>query len=162
MNKHVPTLYLMCGIPASGKSTYARKLAEKTGAAYVSRDEIRFSLLKDEEDYFAHEDEVLNIFYSRINEALASKNSCIADATHLSKKSRLQTLNQIKCKDISIILIIMETPLLECLKRNEKRVGRTKVPETAIGNMYLSLRAPMGKELDYYDKIILIRPEEVS
>ena len=152
----------MSGIPASGKSTYARKLAERTGAVYISRDEIRFSLLKDEEDYFAHEDEVLNIFYSRINEALASKNSCIADATHLSKKSRLQTLNQIKCKNISIILIMMDTPLSECLERNMKRVGRAKVPETAIRNMYLSLKAPIGKELDYYDKIILMKPEEVN
>ena len=62
MNKKKLTLYLMSGIPASGKSTYAHKLAEKTGAVYISRDEIRFSLLKDEEDYFTHEKFNENIF----------------------------------------------------------------------------------------------------
>lgn len=160
MNKNVKTLYLMCGIPASGKSTYARKLAEKTGAVYVSRDEVRFSLLKDGEDYFSHEDEVLNIFYSRINEALVTNGSCIADATHLSRKARFQTLNQIKCKDVKVVLIIMNTPLLVCLERNAKRTGRARVPETAIGNMYLSLKAPVGKELNYYHKIIEVDSEE--
>lgn len=36
----VPTLYLLCGLAFAGKSTLARLLAEATGAAVVSLDEI--------------------------------------------------------------------------------------------------------------------------
>jgi predicted kinase len=37
------TLYMMVGIPGSGKSTFAKTLKGK----YVSRDEVRFKLLQD-------------------------------------------------------------------------------------------------------------------
>ena len=46
----------MVGIPGSGKSTWAKaRCKNNPHAAYISRDEIRFSLLKDEEEYFAKE-----------------------------------------------------------------------------------------------------------
>ena len=60
-------LYLLCGPSGSGKSTFAkledskRKLVGEN-CLIISRDIIRFSLLKDGEDYFAHEKEVFNIF----------------------------------------------------------------------------------------------------
>ena len=38
-----PTIYLLCGLPGSGKTTYARKL-EKTGVVRLSLDEELFSL----------------------------------------------------------------------------------------------------------------------
>ena len=56
-------LKLMIGIPASGKSTYAHYL-EKVYALnnktvkYISRDAIRFALVKGEEAYFSKEKEV--------------------------------------------------------------------------------------------------------
>ena len=48
----------MVGCPGSGKSTWAKKHLPDT--YYVSRDEVRFSLLQDGEDYFSHEKEVFN------------------------------------------------------------------------------------------------------
>lgn len=86
-----PTCYIMSGIPGCGKSTWSRKFtAEHDNIVQVSRDEIRFSLLADGEDYFAHEDEVIATFYAEINEALAAGHDVIADATHISEsKSKL-------------------------------------------------------------------------
>ena len=52
------TLYILSGCPASGKSTFGKKMSKITGIPIVSRDEIRFSLLKDDEDYFSHEEDV--------------------------------------------------------------------------------------------------------
>lgn len=70
-----PTCYIMSGC---GKST-----AEHDNVVNVSRDEIRFSLLADNDDYFACEDETVVIFYSEINEALAAGH----DATHISERA---------------------------------------------------------------------------
>ena len=47
-------LVLMMGVPGSGKSTYAHNII-KTGDIYISRDEIRYSMLAEDDDYFAKE-----------------------------------------------------------------------------------------------------------
>ena len=59
MNKE-NVLYLMMGIPGSGKSTYAKQFALRNKIQYISRDEIRFSLLQPTDGYFDKENEVMN------------------------------------------------------------------------------------------------------
>lgn len=130
-----PTCYIMSGIPGCGKSTWSRKFtAEHDNVVQVSRDEIRFSLLADDEDYFAHEDEVIATFYAEINEALAAGHDVIADATHISEKALKQTLNAIKV-DCEKVLVSFCIPLKVCLSRNAKREGRKCVPDHVIKGM---------------------------
>ena len=62
----MPKLYILCGPSGCGKSTYAKKIMENKKMSYVSRDEIRFSIVKDEEDYFSHEKEVFKHFVAAI------------------------------------------------------------------------------------------------
>ena len=65
----------MCGAPGCGKSTYAKEYCKKyPETVYVSRDEIRFSLLAEDEYYFSHETEVLEKFYTNIANAIRTKN----------------------------------------------------------------------------------------
>ena len=50
------TLWLMCGAPGSGKSWFAKNILKTDDTwQYISRDEIRFSLIKEGEDYFGKE-----------------------------------------------------------------------------------------------------------
>ena len=44
-------VYLTVGIPASGKSTFIRNRINQYGGVCISRDEVRFSMLKDGEEY---------------------------------------------------------------------------------------------------------------
>jgi len=55
-------VYIMCGCPGSGKTTWLKDHV-KPGSAIISRDAIRFSLLKEGEDYFSHEEEVTAILW---------------------------------------------------------------------------------------------------
>ena len=65
------TLYVLIGLPGSGKSTFIAELYPKLAcAAYVSRDNIRFSLVKENEPYFSKEQEVKKLFIESINELL--------------------------------------------------------------------------------------------
>ena len=140
-------LVLMMGVPGSGKSTYARNIL-KYGDIYVSRDEIRYSMLTDEDDYFAKENEVIKTFIQYIDEALIDtqyQGKVYADATHLSPKSRAQVLNQLKNKN-KVSVIYLDIPLSVILARNAQREGRALVPENVVRRMYKSIILPTKAE----------------
>jgi predicted kinase len=148
-------LILMMGVPGSGKSTYARNIL-KYGDIYISRDEIRYSMLTDEDRYFAKENEVIKTFIQYIDEALIEtqyQGKVYADATHLSPKGRAQVLNQLKNKD-KVSVIYLDIPLNVILKRNAQREGRALVPENVVRRMYNSIILPTRAE--GIEKLIII------
>lgn len=140
-------IYVLCGIPGSGKSTWAEQhLREKP---IVSRDAIRFNMIGDEEEYFSHEAEVFTTFINSIVDACKSFKCCVVDATHISKASRRKLFHaldeQIK-GHYDTTMIYFDVPLGTCLQRNKLRDGRALVPEQAIYSMYSSFTKP-----DYYE-----------
>jgi predicted kinase len=140
------SLVLMAGISGSGKSTFAKSICTENDI-YISRDEIRFSMLKDEDDYFSKENEVMKEFIKEINAGIAAnKRLVIADATHLTPKSRRKILENITDKPDNIYVIYMDVSLEVALERNSKRKGRACVPESQIRNMNDSFVFPTADE----------------
>ena len=140
-------LWIMCGPSGAGKSTWIKN--HMPGARVISRDQIRFSLLKDDEDYFAHEQEVLRIFYRRIQCAIEydAINNIVVDATHLTPKARKTLLSNLKYLHmVNVNAISIEADLETCLKQNAQRTGRAQVPETVIKNMHASYIIPTKEE----------------
>ena len=138
-------LYMLCGIPGSGKTTWGRTHSSLCDR-YVSRDDIRFYLLKDGEDYFAHEDEVLKLFYERINEALEKGYDVFADATHLTAAARKKFLSNITAKYNKLNIIAFDIPVYVALERNDNREGRSFVPRSVIRRMWNQFEMPTYKE----------------
>ena len=141
MNK--PTLYIVCGIPGSGKSTFLKKIALPT-EAIVSRDAIRYSFLKDDESYFKHEQKVVKVFYHTIAEFLKQGINVYADATHLTNMSRCKLLGALNKYhlDFDIEIIFFNVPTYICIDRNNERKGRERVPTEAILNMASNYEKP--------------------
>ena len=156
-------MYVMCGVPGSGKSTFVKDFAGHLSSRYhiISRDEIRFKLLDMKEDksvdYFSCEDEVENLFYTAIFNSIQNEVDCFVDATHINKKSRRKLFK--KLLDINkdnfelgffrpeeVIAIYFEKDLETCLKNNRKRSGRALVPDYVIKNMYNSYERPLTSE----------------
>lgn len=158
MNK----IILMCGIPGSGKSTYAKENMCPAFDEYVSRDEVRFSIVREDEEYFSHEGEVFNVFIKRIVKQLKSGATVWVDATHLTKSSRLKLLRAIPVKLDCIDLIWMNTPCEVALERNENRKGtRAYVPPSVIKRMFYQMEPPEFQEDKFhYNTIIEVSPEE--
>lgn len=153
MNK----LFLMMGAPGSGKSYWAtHHITDKD--KYISRDEIRFSFLKDNDEYFAKETDVFNEFIRQINEALVIHENVFADATHLNPNSRNKTISRLTEKVDEINVIFLDTPLNTCLARNAGREGRKYVPETIIKNMYHSIKLPEKEE--GISKVYIVKPNQ--
>ena len=129
-------LYLMCGIPGSGKSTFLKNRVKKNNTTIISRDKIRFLIVKPDEEYFSHEDEVLEIFWKQINEALTTGKNVFVDQTSLTPRARKWLLQHVTGYTYANLIWIDET-LETCLERNEERRGtRAYVPRSVVRRMY--------------------------
>ena len=138
-------LYMLCGIPGSGKSTWVKKHLDKFDK-YVSRDEIRFSMVAEDEEYFSKETEVFKEYCLQITENLNKGYNVFADATHINKGSRKKLLDNISGFD-NVFCIVIQNPLETTLKRNENRIGtRRYVPKSVIRRMHYQFEFPTHKE----------------
>lgn len=149
----MPKLYVLCGIPACGKTYFSAQLMqenEKHDIRYVSRDEIRFVLVKEDEEYFSHEKEVFKKFVETIAATLVDGFDVIADATHLNCWSRKKLIGAIDeiTTDYTICFVCFETPLDICLARNAAREGRARVPDEVMYRMSKNYTLPTFSEFN--------------
>ena len=141
-------VFLLSGPPGCGKSTWVRTNLT-VGSEWISRDNVRFAIIKDDEDYFAHEDEVFDTFINYINQTLENPNidQIFIDATHLSRRSRRKTISRIRMANVEELnCICFTTPKAVCHARNNLREGRSKVPASAIDNMFNAYSLPTKDE----------------
>lgn len=147
------TLYIMVGISGSGKTTIAQEMAKKMpSVAYVSRDTIRFSMLKEGEDYFTHETVVYTQFINKIVDALLHNQDVIADATHLNWNSRKKLIDNIKSRidfDFDIVPVVVKSKWATCRSRNEERKGRARVSVSVMKRQSYQLEDPATDPFEY-------------
>lgn len=149
----IRNLYLMVGIAGSGKSTWIEK-QDMTLSVHVSRDKIRFSMVDENEDYFAKETDVFNKFVNDIDYYLQNGLDVYADATHLTGKSRNKLLSRLTLDNVSVTVIFFNTPVEVAIERNNQREGRAKVAESVIINQSKQLVKPTHNEKYKYDYIM--------
>jgi predicted kinase len=131
-----PTVVLLVGPPASGKSTVSNEL-EKRGFIRLSQDVIRGELYGDE-SVMGNQSEVKALFLKRYEAALLEKKCILIDNTNCHYGSRRSLVR--KARDAGykrVVLVVMRTPLRECLRRNAARAR--VVPEMVIRSMFKDL-----------------------
>lgn len=150
-------LVVMGGPSGCGKS-YVAAMVGQLGAEVVSRDFIRFSLLGEGEDYFAHEKDVERNFYNNISSALENKDAVVvADATHLNPKSRRKLFQRISNTDgHKIVGIWVEGTPSKAKVFNSERVGLARVPQNVIDLQFKARLSPSIEE--GFDDIIFVSP----
>lgn len=134
----------LCGIPGSGKSTIGKQLALSAGASFCECDEF-FKNHKNEKTGV-----IIKLFHSRLTELLLSGNRVVCDGMYTSKASRVELLNGIEGVACKRCLIVMATPLEECLRRNANR--ERHIPACVIKDIYKKLEPPSIDE--GWDEII--------
>lgn len=132
------TLYIFCGAPGSGKTTMSKQIAEQYEAERISF---------DERHYLRHTDMIPPIV-----EALIGGRNVVADSVFINIKQRTAILNAVKDIPCRKILIHMNTPLVECLKRNANRGKR--LPDFVVESLHELFEQPTFDE--GWDEIITI------
>lgn len=155
-------LFLMCGAPGSGKSTWIHTQTEDP--YIISRDAIRFMMIDENDDYFAKEKEVFETFIRYIQESINSDDTpedIYVDATHISKASRDKVLNALDLSHVKNVTVIVVRPsLTETLRRNDQRTGRNRVPRSVVRRMWFQFERPEDDEGRIYDVKYVEVPEE--
>lgn len=131
---------ILQGLPASGKSTYAKKLAYKNpkNVIIVNRDSIREGLGK----YWvpSRENLVTKIEHNIIRESLLEGYNVIVDATNLNNKYiwNLESVIYSSLSNIRIIYKRFDTSLWLCIWRDFNRglFGGRKVGYKVIKSFY--------------------------
>lgn len=141
---------LLRGLPASGKSSYARELLKKEPLKWkrVSRDDLR--AMFDNSDFSAiNEDFIRKIRDQLIVSSLRDGFNVIVDDTNLVP-STVKKLHKLVASvgDVKVIHMPFNTSVDECLKRNALREGVAKVPEKVIHSMAKSCGADRGYKLE--------------
>ena len=135
MNK----MFMMIGLPASGKSTLAEQISKSEDAEIVSSDNIRKELYGDE-NIQGDNNKVFRILQERIINGLKNNKNMIYDATNISYKTRMAFLQRLNKLDVEKIAVMVATPYEETLIRNSQR--ERKVPEEVIKRMYHNFYVP--------------------
>lgn len=135
----IPKLYVLVGLPGSGKSTYAKKLESESvnRTKIVSTDAIR-------EELACSEQEMFRLFHERIRSYLELGYDVIADATNITIKSRAAVLASVKEINCIKTALVFGTDFQVCLANNSKR--DRKVPEEAIYTMRSKFQIPFYEE----------------
>ena len=155
-------LILMCGVPASGKSTIAKKLSIcLNNTPIVSMDDIRemlFGTRKCQKEGYL----VYKLAVNKIIRLFSESDIVIFDATNRNAKARKQIIQDIQdCVDCCVYCIFVNTPLDVALDRNTNRDESIQVPPIVIRRMYETLQPPTNEEY-FYEKIFEITPETLD
>ena len=134
-------VYVMCGLPGSGKTTIARQIAADLDAVVISSDSIREELYGDE-SVQGNPSVVFEAFYNKAHEAISHGSGVILDATNIKRKDRRKIFAEFPNE--TIIAVIVNTPIEICFERNAKR--SRVVPEHAIRRMWDNFEIPTIEE----------------
>lgn len=150
------TLFILCGVSGSGKSTEALNLLKQKAyylenTVLVSSDNIREELSFYEDQ--SRNGEVFKIFHKRIAEALKNGNDCITDATNITIKSRKSIIEIGKKYNARIECRLICTPTQVCLERDVIR--QHAVGKDVIEKQIRKFQVPFYEE--GFDEIKLVK-----
>jgi predicted kinase len=151
-------LYVLIGIQASGKSTWARANAARLQAEIVASDEIRNELEATGLDVEHEGDRVFAIFEARVASLLDAGRHVIADATHARRTWRANVLAIARQRGVPAVAVWFQVPLSASRARNACKPGGAKwgdriVPDEVLVDMWRHLEAPSTEEFDEIWKI---------
>ena len=143
-------LYVLIGLPGSGKSTYAKTLEGKL----FSSDDYREKITGDSSNQSAN-DKVFKQLYSDIHETMKTGEDCIFDATNCTYKSRTHVLElALKYKYFTTAVVVYQ-PIDKCITWDTLR--SRSVGSDIIWKYAKSFQFPQYEE--GFDSIQVVRPD---
>lgn len=147
------TLYIMVGLPGSGKSTKAKEIANETGAVITSLDSLREEIAGNRKNWHSNPDifnntmsrSIANIQNAMVEWHLKNGESVIVDNMNL--KSRYVAFFQELSKKYgtNIEFVKMKCDWVTLKERNQSRPSDERVDEDWLYQMFKTYRHIIGR-----------------
>lgn len=131
-----PQLILTIGIPASGKSTYAKKLIGELKFEEINLDDLREQLSGNPHN-MSFTKQALEIWHNKLESCLQLRQNVVVSDTNLIKEYRLPLIDKFKKEGFLVKYVIFHTPFGVCVERNRDRLW--KVPYSVMLKMSLKM-----------------------
>lgn len=124
-------LYILCGIPFSGKTTLAKRMVEKFGFTRIDLDEVKFDLfgssITDSEIAKSGWDRVYQEMYKEIGDSLKQGRTVINDTGNFSRNERNMVKKIADDLGVESITIFVDIPEKEAHGRLlENRINKVR------------------------------------
>ena len=149
------TLFILAGLPYSGKTTLRRQMVEVCQASYISIDEIMdknnvwkkgFTVQKDWNEAYSEG-------YQRLKSLLGEGRSVVFDNANLSFQERENVRQIAREKNVRFEFIYVDVPMEEILRRrtqNEKSRVRGHLSEAMFAAALRKIERPKPEEQAIY------------
>ena len=147
------TLYIMVGLPGSGKSTKAKEIANETGAVITSLDSLRKEIAGSRKNWYSNPDifnnimsrSIANIQNAMVEWHLKNGESVIVDNMNL--KSRYVSFFRWLSKKYgtNIEFVKMKCDWATLKERNQSRPSDERVDEDWLYQMFKTYRHIIGE-----------------
>lgn len=150
-----PTLHLTCGLPGSGKTTLARRLAVERDALRFTKDELVLALGGD-----LYDDELRDLVEAKLIELafelLAAGRNCILDFGLWSREERDALRLRARAQGARVEIHFLAIEPAELMRRIDQRFADAPHTTAAISAEQLadwvsSFEAPSEEELRLFD-----------
>lgn len=144
-------LFLMIGFPGSGKSYFARQMAEAMGVVRLNGDGARYFMYTDDATRHnpSNNPQVFGALNYAMIEILRAGKSVVIDASHNRYKDRDEKPALVAPFGAKVVLVWVQTPLEEAIQREASRdltPEQIRVPRDAYEFLVNSLQPPRAGE----------------
>jgi protein phosphatase len=155
---HRPSIVVLCGPAACGKSTFAARHFRPT--QIISSDWARACVCDDERDQRFNA-QAFALVHFLIEQRLTLNRLCVVDSTALTNPARSELLNLARRFQVPIVAVLFKVPVETCIARDaqrERSVGQIVV-ERQYQNFLLAQEA-IRKE--GFDQVLELQDEDLD
>lgn len=138
-------LLITCGLPATGKSTAAKRIAEVTGYPWLRSDMIRLDVLKGEDVFdgrvasdMGKRTQVYDEMFRQTEENLSKNRGAILDATFVTQDLRLRAAEIADRHDLTLVILETDCPQEVAIGRLARRTGENYQSNALTEEAYLN------------------------
>jgi len=153
-----PSVVVLCGPAACGKSTFAARHFRST--QIISSDQAR-ALVSDDERDQRFSTQAFALVHFLVEQRLSINRLCVVDSTALTAASRQSLLELARCYRVPAVVLLFDVPLEACLDHDAKRertVGRAAIER----QHQLFEQAKSAIKQEGFDQIVELRGEDLD